>query len=113
MCILGWQYFATHPSNEQRDTGWHHQGRTWKCHHNFFQTLKIKHMTSFFKNLKWKYLWKCIHGRSFGATEQQLNLDNLKNKFETLLKFEVRQQHWSQGKQVEERQKCGNGVGKE
>jgi len=35
----------------------------------FFQSI-IKHMTSFKTNLKWKYLWKCIHERSFGVMEQ-------------------------------------------
>jgi len=101
------------PSNEQHGTGWHHWGRIWKCHPNFFQTLIIKHMTSLKTNLKWRYLWKHIHKRSFGATKQQLNLDNLKHKIEMLLKFEARQQHWSEGKQEEERQKCRNAGGKE
>jgi hypothetical protein len=78
-----------HPSNEQRDVGWHHWERTLKCHHNFSQTFIIKHMTSFKANLKWKYLWKwkCIHGKCFGGMEQQLNLNNLNNKIETLPKF--------------------------
>jgi hypothetical protein len=46
MCTFGWQYFATHPSNEQHDLGWHHWEKTWKCHHNVSQTLIIKHMIS-------------------------------------------------------------------
>jgi hypothetical protein len=49
-------------------------------------------MISLKANLKWKYLWKCIHRKSFEAMEQQLNLDNLKNKIETLLKFGAHQQ---------------------
>ncbi len=56
----------------------------------FFQTLIIKAHDKLKNNLKWKYLWKHIHGKSFGATEEQLNLNNLKNKIETLLKFEAR-----------------------
>jgi hypothetical protein len=41
-------------------------------------------MEIFVETHTWKKLW------SNGTTEQQLNLNNLKNKIETLLKFEAR-----------------------
>ncbi len=39
-------------------------------------------MISLKAKFKWKYLWKCMHERTFGATKQQLNLHNVKNKIE-------------------------------
>ncbi len=89
MCTLEWKYFATRPSNEQHDPSWHHWGRTWKCHHNFCQTFIIKHMISLKAILKWKYLWKHIHGKRFGEAKQQLNLDNLKKKLKHCWNLEL------------------------
>jgi hypothetical protein len=37
-------------------------------------------MISLKANLKWKYLWKCIHRKTFGTTEQQLKLRQTKEQ---------------------------------